>query len=57
MNKENTRTACATLTYDEMNRVLFQKQKELLETFLEKGAISKEQYEESLHDQTEKMGI
>jgi hypothetical protein len=27
-----------------------------LETFLEKKAISKEQYEKSLHDLTEKMG-
>lgn len=43
------------MTHEEKNRILYQKQKELLATFLEKGAISKEQYEKSLHDLTEKM--
>ena len=38
------------------NHLLYLKQKELLETFLEKGAISRAQYEKSLHDLTEKMG-
>lgn len=40
----------------EKNHLLYLKQKELLETFLEKGAISRAQYEKSLHDLTEKMG-
>ena len=40
----------------EQNHLLYLKQKELLETFLEKGAISRAQYEKSLHDLTEKMG-
>ena len=35
---------------------LFLKQKELLETFLEHGAISPEQYDKSLNDLSEKMG-
>lgn len=44
------------MTHEEKNRILYQKQKELLAAFLEKGAISREQYEKSLHDLTEKMG-
>ncbi|MBQ9464390.1 MAG: hypothetical protein IJU67_03830 [Lachnospiraceae bacterium] len=43
-------------SYSEKNHLLYLKQKELLETFLEKGAISRAQYEKSLHDLTEKMG-
>ena len=43
-------------TYSEKNHLLYLKQKALLETFLEKGAISRAQYEKSLHDLTEKMG-
>ncbi|MBP5186934.1 MAG: hypothetical protein J6040_07755 [Clostridiales bacterium] len=35
---------------------LYLKQKELLDTFLEKHAISQKQYDKSLHDLTEKMG-
>lgn len=45
-----------TLTHEERNHSLFQRQKELLDTFLDKSAISKEQYEKGLHDLTEKMG-
>ena len=44
-----------TLSYEEKNRMLFERQKKLLSEFLEKGAIGKEQYEKSLHDLTEKM--
>lgn len=44
-----------TLPHAEKNHVLYLRQKALLETFLEKRAISKEQYEKSLHDLTEKM--
>ena len=45
------------LTPDEKKRQLFYKQKELLDTFLEQKAISREQYEKSLNDLTENMGI
>ena len=38
------------LTPDEKKRQLFYKQKELLDTFLEHKAISREQYEKSLND-------
>lgn len=47
--------AWEALSYEEKNRFLFERQKKTLEEFLERGAISKEQYEKSLHDLTEKM--
>ena len=55
MKEETTRDSWAMMTLEEKNRIIYQKQKELLATFLEKGAISKDQYEKSLHDLTEKM--
>ena len=42
--------------YEEKNHQLFVKQKELLELFLTKRAISRQQYEKSLHDLMEKTG-
>ena len=45
------------LSREEKNSQLYLRQKELLDTFLEKGAISRAQYEKSLHDLTEKMGF
>ena len=48
--------AWASLSYAEKNRELFERQKRLLGMFLERRAISKEQYEKSLHDLTENMG-
>ena len=44
-----------TLSYEEKNRALYEKQKALLETFLRNGALTRKQYEKSLHDLTEKM--
>ena len=44
------------LTYQEKNHQLFLDQKKLLDTFLEKRAISQAQYDKSLHDLKEKMG-
>ena len=46
----------ASLSYEEKNHQLFLKQKELLDGFLEHGAISQAQHDKSLHDLTEKMG-
>ena len=43
------------LSYQEKNRQLYIRQKEMLALFLQKRAISQEQYEKSLHDLTEKM--
>ena len=43
------------LTPEEKKKQLYIKQKKLLDTFLERNAISKMQYEKSLRDLTEKM--
>ena len=45
------------LTPEEKKVQLYLKQKKLLDDFLERGAISKAQYEKSLGDLTEKMHI
>ena len=44
------------LTPEEKKRQLYDKQVAMLQGFLERNAISKEQYEKSLYDLTEKMG-
>ena len=36
-------------SYDEKNKLLFEWQKKMLEEFLERNAISKKQYDKSLH--------
>ena len=46
-----------TLTYQQKNKALFDRQKQTLNEFLKHGAISKQQYDKSLHDLTEKMRI
>ena len=46
-----------SLSYEEKNRELYQRQKRSLELFLERGAISPAQYEKGLHDLTIKMGM
>lgn len=45
------------LSPEEKKKQLYLKQKNLLDTFLSHGAITKAQYEKSLGDLTEKMGI
>ena len=45
-----------TLTYEEKNRLLFLRQKRLLDMFVERNVIATAQYEKSLHDLTSKMG-
>ncbi len=44
------------LTYREKNHQLFLNQKSILDKFLKRNAISKAQYDKSLHDLQEKMG-
>ena len=44
------------LSYEEKNHQLYLKQKQMLDMFLERGAISKAQHDKSLHDLTVKMG-
>ena len=46
-----------SLTYEEKNRLLFLRQKKTLDMFLERGAISQGQYDKSMHDLIEKMGM
>ena len=48
---------CSSLSYEEKNRLLFQRQKKTLDMFLERGAISQAQHDKSLHDLIQKMGI
>ena len=50
-------TNWASLTHEEKNRLLFLRQKKTLDMFLERGAISQAQYDKSLHDLIEKMGM
>ena len=47
----------ANLTPEEKKRKLYERQKALLDTFLEHHAISQQQYDKSLGDLTEKMGM
>ena len=44
-----------SMSVEEKKRELYLRQKHLLDTFLEHGAISRAQYEKSLGDLTEKM--
>ena len=47
----------AQLSPEEKKKQLYLKQVRTLSDFLERNSISKEQYEKSLHDLTEKMGM
>lgn len=42
---------------EERKKALFRNQKQLLDTFLEHGAISRAQYDKSLGDLVRKMGM
>lgn len=44
-------------TYEQKQIDLYLRQKKTLELFLERNAISKEQFDKSLGDLTEKMGM
>ena len=46
-----------SLSYESKNRALYLQQKQTLELFLERGAISQAQHDKSLHDLTGKMGM
>ena len=45
------------MSHDEQQRALFNKQKDLLDTFLSRGAIDRRQYEKNLPCMAEKMGM
>lgn len=46
----------ASFSHEEKNRFLFFRQKQMLDMFMEHGAISQAQHDKSLHDLIEKMG-
>lgn len=56
LNDTKTDAAWLEMTHEQKNHQLFLKQKELLDQFLETGAISQAQHDQSLHDIEEKMG-
>jgi len=45
------------LSPEKKKEELYLRQVRLLQTFLERGAISQAQYDKSFHDLTEKMGM
>lgn len=47
----------SSLTYVDKNKALFLRQKETLDMFLKRGAISRGQHDKSLHDLIEKMSV
>ena len=47
----------SSLTHEQKTHQLFLKQKQILDLFLERGAISQAQHDKSLHDLKDKMGI
>ena len=53
--EDQRNAAWSRLKYEEKNRELYDRQKKLLDLFLEKHAISQQQHDKSLHDLTEKM--
>ena len=54
---DQIRTDWEALTPEEKKKQLFLKQKNTLDLFLERNAISKAQYDKSLGDLIDKMGI
>lgn len=52
----NQKNTWGSLSYADKNRELYLKQKQTLDLFLERGAISQAQHDKSLHDLTVKMG-
>ena len=55
--KDITETGKTDLNEEEKRRELFEHQKRTLDLFLERGAITKAQYEKSLSTLTEKFGV
>ena len=53
----NEQSEWEQLSAEEKKIRLYFQQKEVLDDFLERGAISQAQYDKSLGDMTEKMGI
>ena len=49
-------TVWDAMSHEEKNHQLYLKQKQMLDMFLERGAISQAQHDKSLYDLTVKMG-
>lgn len=56
-NKKSSGMDWQSLSPEEKKKELYLKQKNMLGMFLERGAISQAQYDKSLGDLTEKMGM
>ena len=54
---KNEQIEWSNLSPEEKSKQLFLKQKHTLDLFLERNAISKKQYDKSLGDLREKMGM
>ena len=50
------KAAWEAMSHEEKNHQLYLKQKELLDTLLDHGAITRAQHDKSFHDLKEKMG-
>ena len=57
MNENTEVVDWASLTPEKKKQQLFLNQKKTLDLFLERGAISQAQYDKSLGDLREKMGV
>ena len=57
MDLEMQQMPLAQMTPEEKKRYLFLNQKKTLDLFLERGAISQAQYDKSIGDLREKMGV
>lgn len=55
--KNDQNNTWGAMSYAEKNRALYSRQKQTLDQFLERGAISKAQHDKSFHDLTAKMGM
>ena len=55
-NVAGTGIAWDSMTFAEKNHQMYLKQKDLLNQFIRRGAITQKQYDKSLHDLTVKMG-
>ena len=56
MKVDLANSAWSDLSYEEKNKLLYLRQKNTLDMFLERNAITQEQHDKSLHDLAEKMG-
>ena len=54
--KNEQNNTWGSMSYESKTRALYLRQKQTLDLFLERGAISQAQHDKSLHDLQEKMG-